>query len=49
MKLTKKFNLIEILKSIKELGVKGNKLHELMRKWMKEQGAKVIKLRNEGK
>tara|TARA_R100001143_G_C3313583_1_gene111333 strand:+ start:268 stop:585 length:318 start_codon:yes stop_codon:yes gene_type:complete len=35
--------------SLKELGVKGNKLHELMRKWMKEQGAKVIKLRNEGK
>ena len=35
--------------SLKELGVKGKRLHELMRKWMSEQGAKMITLSNERK
>ena len=33
--------------SLKDLGVTGNRLHALMRKWMTEQGAKMIKLRDE--
>ena len=33
--------------SLKDLGVTGNRLHGLMRKWMTEQGAKMIKLRDE--
>ena len=35
--------------SLKELGVKGKRLHELMRKWMSEQGAKMITLSGERK
>lgn len=33
--------------SLKNLGVKNDRLHSLMRKWMTEQGAKMIKLRDE--
>jgi len=33
--------------SLKDLGVKGKRLHELMRKWMSEQGAKMITLPSE--
>ena len=33
--------------SLKDLGVTGNRLHALMRKWMTDQGAKMIKLRDE--
>jgi predicted DNA-binding protein YlxM (UPF0122 family) len=33
--------------SLKDLGATGNRLHGLMRKWMTEQGAKMIKLRDE--
>ena len=35
--------------SLKELGVKGKRLHELMRKWRSEQGAKMITLSGERK
>jgi len=35
--------------SLKDLGVGGKRLHELMRKWMSEQGAKMITLSNERK